>query len=290
MLSIAATVMGSVLMMPVQALIGSIADLPVWYPLIQALFWPLFLSAAMGSSAAKTDGAGLGAISPFQAIKPITTSQIIFIKMRIGMIAIVLGWIAAVAPVLALAQWPKWRELCLNSDFQAMGRWLLADTPGLFWLLGMMLLSMLMGWHGMILSMTLSLSGRGSVIPWRAMGWLTSLPLMTGAGLYLYRRPELAGRMEPFIWAGLALFLGWRLTSTVRAFSKACRRTLWTHGQLRVGLALWLLLAGGFVAGVLLCHWKLSVPTELVLLATAGLWPGGELARAVINLANHRHQ
>src|SRR6185436_2427315 len=113
-----------------------------------------------------------------------------FIKMKIGAVAIILGWFFAVPLALACLLWPQWRELCLNTESQATARWLLSDRSGLWWLGGMTLLTVLMTWQGLITSMALSLTGRANVVPLKAICWLTTLPLTTSAALLFHRRPE----------------------------------------------------------------------------------------------------
>ena len=287
--AVAVCAAGSVFMLPVMALMGSAAELPSWYPFLHGLFWPLFLGASLGGSLARTDMNG-AMMSAFHAIKPISTAEIVCVKTITGAMAIVAAWVAAVPLSFLAMLWPGWRELCQNTEFQTTLQWLRSDSSGLWWLGGMLLLTMLMTWHGMVANMAVSLTRRATLIPWTAIGWLTSLPILSGTALWFYRRPEVLMRVEPWLNAGLALFLLWKLSSFVRAFAEVRRRALWTPAQFRLGLALWILVAAGFIGGVLLCRWKLPVPTPLLLLATAGLWPAGELARAVINLDDNRHR
>ena len=71
----------------------------------------------------------------------------------------------------------------------------------------------------------------GSHEPVYALITLAALPVLCGTALWLYRRPEVLMRVEPWLNAGLALFLMWKLISFARAFAEVRRRALWTPAQ-----------------------------------------------------------
>lgn len=290
-LALALTIAGSVLMLPVEALMGGVrGDLPPWCALILTLFLPLFMGASLGGLLARPDLSRDLTMSPFHAIKPISSGQIVLIKLKVAAGAIVTGGLLAAPLVLAITVWPNWRELWLNQEAQELTRWLRGDGPGLWWLAGVVLVTLVMTWHGMVESIALGLTGRARVIGWLSALRLLCLPAMASAVLWWYRRPDLLARVQPWLYAGLTLLMVWKLTRLVRSFSEVHRRALWTPGQFRGGLALWFLVAATLVVGAVLCGWKLPLPTPLLLLAAAWFWPSGEIAQGVVNLADNRHR
>ncbi|MEY2408664.1 MAG: hypothetical protein QOF48_1334 [Verrucomicrobiota bacterium] len=290
MAAVAVGVAGAVLMLPVHALLGGPMGLPPWATLLQAFVWPLFIGACLGWFLARPDFSGDIALPPFHAIKPMSSGQIVLIKLRVAMAATVAGWVLALPLTLAITIWPKWAELCHNEEFQEVLRWIRTDGSGAWWLAGMVAVTMVMTWQGMVEGISIGLTGRVKLIGWMTAIRLASIVAVVSVCLWWHRRPELLPRVAPWIYAGLVLVMIWKTAGLIRSLGEVRRRGLWTAKQLRLGVGLWSGVAAAMVLGTALILWKVPVATPLVLLGAVCLWPGGHIAQGVIHLAGNRHR
>jgi hypothetical protein len=243
-----------------------------------------------GPLLAKPDFSGSVVMSPFQGSKPVSNGQIVLGKMRIAAIATIAGWVLALPLVLAIAAWPAWRELCRNDEFRSLTQWLSAEPPGIWWPAGIMTITIVMTWHGMIEMMTTGLTGRPRFIGLITAGrmfWMSAPPCLA---LFCIRRPEVLLQATPWLYAGLASIILWKLVTTVRAFHQIRPGQFTTQNEFRKLLLLWMMVAVACAAGTFLCWWKQALPAPLLLLGAAWCWPGAPIARSVPNLASNRHR
>jgi hypothetical protein len=257
----------------------------------------MVLSVALGTGAslAKSDPwMREKSFHPFNALRPITTGEIVVAKMKAAALITLLGWtlffILAV-PGFNLAHWiqswrggglglPSWTEFWPLHPMS----WRLATHPV------MLLTAMGSTWLAMIGSMALGLTGRTRTIvfwSWVGMGKLVSLALVT---VWLFNHPAhwpaFLGVL-PWITGLIALV---NLCLAARNFLKVHRHGLHTPLSFWSLAAIWLTLAAALSASAWLFWSVMEWPWPLVAFLAVLLMPGGELAACSINLASNRHR
>jgi hypothetical protein len=257
----------------------------------------MIFSVALGAGAslAKSDPwSREKSFHPCNALRPITTGEIVVAKMQAAALITILGWtlfFLLAVPGFNVGHWigswtsggldlPSWAEFWAQHPMF----WRLATHPVI------LLTAMGVTWLAMMGSMALGLTGRTRTIvfwSWIGMGKLVSLVMAT---VWLYNHPARwpeALRLLPWITSLFALV---NIGLAARNFVRVYRRGLHTPPTFCCLVVIWLALVAALSASAWLFQSVMDWPAPLVAFLAVWLMPGGELAACTINLASNRHR
>lgn len=255
----------------------------------------LSLATGAGAGLARSDAwLREKAFHPFNAIRPISTGDMVIAKMKAAALMTLLGWtvfLILAVPAFNLGHGiESWKGggLGLQSwnEFwpQHPALWRFATHPVT------LLTAMGMTWLAIVRSMALGLIGRTRRIvfwTWVGVGRWVSLVILT---VWLYRHPA--------HWAQILATLPWitgmivlvKTGLATRNFREVRRRDLHPRQIFWSLVAIWLTLAAGLTISAGLLQSATQWPWSLVAFLIGLLLPGGELPACSINLASNRHR
>jgi len=258
------------------------------YPFILMIIF----TGVIGSAIAKSDlwSAELG-IHPIVATKPLSTSALVFAKMKAAAAVTCLGWLLfsiLLVPVILLHghlyswsdQAPRfWTDF--TTDYPKFWRWV--SNP-------IVVLALVVAtWHTVIQSMMMALTGDKRRIVRSTWQGMIVLAIVIGSAVWLYKhRPW----VDPFLrflpWFTLAM-MGLKAFETVRTFVAA--KALVSQRDFFVLMGLWTLVALLVLAAGIFAHIANGLPAALLwLLVLWQFFPSGEIPACVIALTSNRHR
>lgn len=254
----------------------------------------LIMAGAIGAAVAKSDAWSAElSVHPLVATKPLTTSALLFAKMKSAAAITGLGWVLfCVLSVPAIvwcnqADWPNeqarrfWPDFAIN--FPKLWAWL--SNPVVI------VAVITTTWHAMIRSMCVALTGskrRIVVDMWKV---ITVITFVIATVVWLVKEPDrtkviLFFRFLPLLTLILFGFKSWR---TVSAFIAA--RRLVSRRDFFILVGLWSSVAVLVLAAAVLAHAAPGVPSAILWFFVAlQYFPAGEIPACVVALTRNRHR
>ncbi len=255
-------------------------------------FGMILFAGVLGTALGKSDpwSSELG-VHPVIAVRPLSTSALVFAKMKSAAIVTTAGWLLftiLLGPVIFFTShmdWPSeqtsrfWQDF--PTSYPAFWRWL--SNP-------IVVLALVAAtWHTMVQSMCVVLAGNKRKITIAAWTGMIVLALALGAALWLYRRPAWVDpvfRNLPWFIAAMMIL---KMYGTVRAFIDV--KTLVSKRDFRTLLALWMMVAVLILAAGIFAQVAHRLPAALLwLLVLWQFFPANEIPQCVINLRRNRHR
>jgi hypothetical protein len=265
-------------------LFGSVSVTPAQMTLGIWLIVPLMAAATFGTSMGKLDLFGKDVMPSFFAIRPMTTTRFVALKLVATAITVIAAWAVIFA---LLTVWALVEASPLNARESLVRTAIQNLTLRQFALAVAVVIGLLfVTWRGIVNGMWPSLAGRKWVSSSIAVASLLGLTAAVVVGSWVYRHPEIQPRLE----AGLPWVLG-GLLATKFAVAAWALNDIGTLGLIErrsiIGLlVVWLVIAGGIVAcigGLVPISWQLAACVALFL-------PLARIAAAPAALHRNRHR
>jgi hypothetical protein len=246
----------------------------------------------LGSAIAKSDAWSpeLG-IHSTVATKPMSTSALVFAKMKAAAVVTFLGWVlfaVLLVPVIALhGRFFWWSDAAPNfwSDFPTnyprFRQWI--SNPVVI------LALVAVTWHTVVQTMAVALTGNKRRIVMRAWQGMIVLAVVIGTALWLYKDRSKADVVFRFLPWFTMMMMGLKTWGTVHAFA-AAKATVSSRDFL-ILVGLWLFIVSLVISAGILAHIAHGLPTALLwLLVLWQFFPSGEIPQCVVALQSNRHR
>jgi hypothetical protein len=289
-LGLAIGIAGTLVLLPIVVL-SSEPQLPFSQLIAtNALFYPLLIAGIAGLGLAKSDFWSKEiALDSFQALRPETSAELVFAKLKTATLFIFLGCFFAGPLCWLVTRLHNWQDLWSVAEVQQkLGQLLPAESSARLVVATLAIIVLL--WHTLTRTLSLALTGRMAA---------TNAQMFVGGALFLTIlwlvhwlgcRPEKLVRFTSLLYAICAAVLVWKLAHTLRFFRRAIRQGLLSERASFVLLLIWF--AG--VVSACVFGWLLwahtTAPQRVLSLAVVWLFPNGALAQSVLNLASNRHR
>lgn len=258
-----------------------------------AFFYPLLIAGVAGLGMAKSDFWSKEiALDSFQALRPATSAELVFGKLKAGALFMLLGCLFAVPLCSLVMRLHNWQDLWNVAELQRKLRQLLpaqSSDAALLVIVAALAIIVLL-WHAVTQSLSVTLTGRKGATNARVCAGGAIFLTIIGLIHWLGCRPERLVQYMPLVYAACAAVLVWKLAHTVRFFRRAIHERLLTENAAFVLLLIWFT---GFASACIFA-WLLWIhtpaPQRVLSLAIVWLFPNGALAQSVINLASNRHR
>ena len=252
----------------------------------------VFFAGIIGNSIAKSDLWSRDlSFHSVAAVRPSSTVEIVFAKMKAALAAVLLGWTffaILLIPVIAISgarDWPSEQAVRFWQDFSAnysrYWRWL--SNP-------LVILALIAAtWNTAIQAMAVVLTGNKRRILLNAWQGIAMMMSVGGCILWLVKYPlkvDVFLRVLPWLLTAMMVLKAYR---TVRAFLRV--KPLVSQRDLFILFALWCLVASLVLTAGFLAHFARGLPVSV--LWTLVLWqffPSGEIPQSVVALAANRHR
>jgi hypothetical protein len=250
------------------------------------------LAGLIGGAVAKSDmWSPELEVHPIVATRPLTTSAMVFAKMKAAALVSCRGWVLfgiLLVPMIAfhgrLYWWSDeatdfWPDF--SNNFPNFWRWVTNPV--------VVLALVVATWHTVVQSMMVTLTGNKRQIARSAWLGMTVLALVIGSALWLYKNPSWVG---PFLrilpWFTLAMMV-LKAFGAVRAFIAV--KALVSRRDFFVLVGLWALTASLVLAAGIFAHVTHGMPAALLwLLVLWQFFPSGEIPQCVVALTSNRHR
>jgi hypothetical protein len=253
----------------------------------------LFWAATAGMHLARSDTwSPEMALHPITAVRPISTGEIIFAKLKVAALVTALGWVwfALLAfPVMQTAR----IYAHLNDDVLRFWANFPTEHATLVrWVSNPVVILTTLGltWHAIVEGMCPVLAGQPRKNFWVVGRLMTFFGVAVLVAGWLYRHP---GQMPAFLvllpWITAAKLV-WKWVTSARAFIGAYRGKIYSRTQWQRLLAIWMALTAGVSFSASLACAAHSIPTPIILFLAVWLLPGGQLPACAPNLAQNRHR
>jgi hypothetical protein len=265
-------------------LFGSVSVTPAQMSLVIWLAVPLMCAVTFGTSMGKFDIFGKDVMPSFFAIRPMTTTRFVALKMVATAITVAAAW-AVVFGLLTV--WAIVEASSLNAHESLVRSTIQNLTPRKLAVAFAAVVGLLaITWRGIVNGMWPSLAGRKWVSSSVALASLGGLTVAVVVGSWIYRHPEIQSRFEPGLPWVLGGLLALKFAVAAWALSTAYAFGLFSRRAVVSLLFAWLVTAGGIVACIGLLapiSWKMAACVALFL-------PLARIAVAPVALYTNRHR
>jgi hypothetical protein len=264
--------------------IGSFQVTPQMLALMVWLGMPLVLSAVSGAGMAKFDIWGKEPMASFFAIRPLTTSQFVRIKVAAAMLSTIVTW------GISLIMFVIWAVVDVSPlnprDSMIRAAWAQATPRAVAVLVAILIGLLAITGRNILVGMWIGLIGRKSVSTAVVLGGMFMFGCAVLAGVWIFRHPEIQG----YLLASLPWILSCLLAAkSFSAMAVGIALYKWdiltAKGLSTLGLA-WLLLAG-LIFGIACCFVS---PTWTLAAGLAWFVPFSRLSVMPLALHWNRHR
>ena len=228
---------------------------------------------------------------PIVAVRPLSTSGMVFAKMKVAATMTILGWILFVALLPLVVSTPRywqWESEPAALFWQNFP----ADYP-LFWrwLTNPVVIIALMAatWHTSIQAMSLVLTGSKRRIAISTWQGIIVLALVVGCALWLHRDPQWIDPVFRLLPWFTAMMMALKIIGAFRAFSEA--KAIVSRRDFLILVSLWAAVAVFVLAAGFFAHVQHGLPPSLLwLLVLWQFFPANEIPGCVVALNTNRHR
>jgi hypothetical protein len=229
-------------------LFGGFAITPAAMSVLIWLCVPLLLTTTAGQGLGKFDLWGKDTLPSFFAIRPMTTTRFVMIKLLAAAVSVLACWAIV---WLLLILWALLEVSPLNAN-ESLVRSVLANlTPrGIALAIAAMLGLVAVAWRAIVIGMWPSLAGRKAVSTVIAIASWVALTTAVVVGSWIYRHPEVHPRLMaalPWLLAGLVTM---KLCGVVGSVTALRRLRVVAPRTLTTVLLSWGILAAAALAGI----------------------------------------